>query len=134
MSYTTLARLVVYKSGKRTTTCRSSTLNALAQALDVNPAWLRDGQGTQQLGFWPILTPVKAEGSAEEPLECLGVVIEFLRQLPNELLTRACRAAVAAAIETVVANGGVAPPDAYRSLMRLDAMHRGLPKQRLSAG
>lgn len=134
ISYTTLARLVFYRAEKRTMTCRLATLNAIGLALDASPIWLRDGQGAQQLGFWPILTASKAEAMADEPLECLSTVIEFLRELPDHIVTRACRAAVAAAIEVVIANGEGAPAAAYRSLMHLDAMHRGLKKVALSAG
>ena len=126
--YTTVARLVLYPKSRRTTFPRRSTLNAIALALDVNPGWLSEGQGTQQLGLWPILLPVGAESTVGEPVEQVRVVVRHLTSLPDWLLLKACRAAISAALEVVVSNGAMVSPEVYRCLMRLDALHRSLQK------
>ena len=66
VSYTTLARFVLYDGAKQTQRLRRNTVDRLAIALHVAPSWLADGQGTQQLGFWPILTPTPIEMEIRE--------------------------------------------------------------------
>src|SRR6266568_334710 len=51
--YTSLARYLLYPQQKRTRALRRQTLEAVAIALDVNPEWVRDGQGPKQLALWP---------------------------------------------------------------------------------
>ena|SRR5467141_4090302 len=125
ISYTTLARFVMYSGSKRTACVRHVTINRLAIALRVTPAWLADGQGAQQLGFWPTLTPSTAEMEIQKPVDHIAFVMERLKELPEPILIRACRAALAAAVETLSREGHMAPQEAYRCLMRLDALQSG---------
>lgn len=91
-------------------------------ALGRNPGWLRDGQGTRQLGVWPLLTPAHAECDAADPDAQIAIAIEQLRTLEAPLRVRAYRAAISAAIETVAGSGSALGDEAYRCLMRLDAI------------
>lgn len=122
VSYTTLARFLIYRKRKQTKLLRRSTVDRLAIALRVTPSWLVDGQGAQQLGFWPALTPTAAEMEIQKPAEHLAFVMERLKELPPQVLIRTCRAALSAAVEALSREGLMAPQEAYRCLMRLDAL------------
>jgi hypothetical protein len=122
--YTSLARYLLYPASKRTTALRQQTLSAVAMALDTNPVWLRDGQGAQQLGVWPLLTPSAGDCSAADPEEQIEVALTHLRALKPQLRVRAYRAAIAAAIEVVTAEGENPGDETYRCLIRLDALRR----------
>ena len=122
--YTSLARYLLYPQQKRTRALRRQTLEAVAIALDVNPQWLRDGQGPRQLGLWPILLPAPAEGAVANPDEQVPMVLDLIRALPQQVRLRAYRAAVAAVIEVVTSEGKSPGDEAYRCLMRLDALRR----------
>lgn len=122
VSYTTLARFLKYGEHKQTKALRRSTVNRLAIALRVTPSWLIEGQGAQQLGFWPTLTPTAAEMEIQKPAEHLAFVMERLKELPQQVLIRTCRAALSAAVEALSREGHMAPQEAYRCLIRLDAL------------
>lgn len=122
--YTSLARYLLYPKQKRTLALRRQTLEAVAIALDVNPQWVRDGQGPKQLGLWPLLLPAPAEGAVENPDEQVPMVLDLIRSLPQQVRLRAYRAAVAAVIEVVTGEGKSPGDEAYRCLMRLDALRR----------
>jgi hypothetical protein len=124
VSYSTLARFLIYEGDGRTRLLRRRTLHDLAVGLDVNTAWLLDGQGTQQLGIWPILSSTSAETTTQRPLDQVQIVVDLLGQLPDRVLTRVCRAIVSTILATVVSNDAIMPAEAYRCLMRLDALHR----------
>jgi hypothetical protein len=122
--YTTLARYFLYSGKAATNALRDRTLQGVAMALEHNPGWLRDGQGTRQLGVWPILTPAQAECDVADPDTQITIAIEQLRTLEMSLRVRAYRAAISAAIETVAGSGSSLGDEAYRCLMRLDAMRK----------
>jgi hypothetical protein len=122
--YTSLARYLLYPTATRTGALRRRTFEAVAMALDTNPQWLRDGQGSQQLGVWPILTPAPAECVAANPDEQIVLVLQQIQALRPPLRLRAYRAAIAAAIEVVTSEGESLGAEAYRCLMRLDALRR----------
>jgi hypothetical protein len=126
LSYTTLARYLLYPQDRATQKLRRSTLRSIAFALDVRPDWLDSGVGTQQLAFWPALLPTDTE-DAGDPIEHVTAVVQMLDSLKSETRLRACRAAVAAMLTSVSGAGEVLPPEAYRRLMHLDALHREPP-------
>lgn len=131
VSYTTVARFVIYepmpkgraKTRQVTSYLRQSTIEALAVKLEVSATWLRDGQEPKQLGLWPILVAGTAETKPADAAAELRLVFELLRDLPDHVCIKAARAAVAAILEATVRNGCTIGPEAYRSLMRLDALH-----------
>jgi hypothetical protein len=125
--YTSLARYLSYSQPRRTATMRRQTLSAVAMALDVNPQWLVDGQATQQLGVWPLLTPATADCTAADPDEQMVIAVAQLRALAPHLRVRAYRAAIAAAIDAVTNEGASPGDETYRCLMRLDALRRVAP-------
>jgi hypothetical protein len=122
--YTSLARYLLYPQQRRTRALRRHTLDAVSIALDANPTWVRDGQGQKQLSLWPILLPTSAEGAVTNPDDQVSMVLELVRTLPQSIRFRAYRAAVAAVIEVVTSEGGSPGDEAYRCLMRLDALRR----------
>lgn len=125
VAYTTLARFVAYKEPeRRTQSLRPAVLRAVALALDIRPEWLLDGQGDQQLGFWPILVSEEAESEISSPIDQVLTALRGLEHLTPETVLRACRAAVAAMLDTSSSQGEVMPAEAYRCLMRLDALQR----------
>ncbi len=133
IEYTTLARFVLYgterdssdASVRQTRKMRRGTLAAVANALDIRLEWLLDGQGARQLGLWPILVQNDAEspGGVDEIGE-LEHVIEDLRPRSTSVRIKAARAAISAVLDALVAAGEVGTPQSYRSLMRVDALHR----------
>ena len=122
--YTSLARYLLYGKPKRTLSLRDRTLNAVAMVLDANPQWVRDGQGPRQLAFWPILLPSEAEQVIAEPVEQVTLVLNQVRKLPRAVQIRAFRAAIAALLDAVAQEGQTLDDQAYRCLMRLDALRR----------
>jgi len=130
--YTSLARFLLYPGPKRTRQLRRQTLDAVAIALDTSPQWLRDGQGPKQLGLWPILLPVAAEAAVANPDEQVPMVLEVIRTLPEHVRLRAYRAAVAAVIDVVTNEGSSPGEEAYRCLMRLDALRRAPTRRAVS--
>jgi len=127
--YTSLARYLLYPMEKRTATLRRRTLDAVALALDANPQWLRDGQAPKQLGLWPILLPSSAETAVADPADQVRSVFDQVARLPKAVQIHAYRAAVAAVLDVVVQEGQTLDDQAYRCLMRLDALRR-IPSQR----
>jgi len=131
VSYTTVARFVLYepvpkgraKTRQVSSHLRQSTIEALAVKLEVSATWLRDGQEPKQLGLWPILVGATAETKPADAAEELRLVLGLLRELPAHVCIKAARAAVAGILDTTVRNGYTIGPEAYRSLMRLDALH-----------
>lgn len=131
VSYTTVARFILEKGDKRTNALRASTITSLAIALDAEAGWLRDGQGQRQLSCWPLLLRDFAESEIPDPHEeviSLLQQLQGLREISDAVRLRAYRAAVSAIIEVVTAEGQSIGHDAYRSLMRLDALRRGSRK------
>jgi hypothetical protein len=122
--YTSLARYLLYPEGKRTLALRRKTLDAVAIAVDVNPQWLRDGQSPKQLGLWPLLLPVSAEAAVDNPHAHVLAVFQQLEALPERVRVKAYRAAIAAVIEAVAGENETLGAEAYRCLMRLDALRR----------
>lgn len=132
VTYTTLARFVAYEEpARRTRSLRPSVYRAIALALDVRAEWLVDGQGDQQLGLWPILVSEDPEGEIKSPSEQVLTALEALEKLTPSTAMRGCRAAVAAMLESAALSGEMMPPEAYRCLMRLDAMQRNLAPGRM---
>ena len=127
--YTSLARFLLYPAEKRTMSLRESTLAAAAVALDANPHWVRDGQGQKQLAFWPILLPTLAESVVSDPAEQVRLVLEQVVLLPRMVQVKACRAAVSAMLDVVAEQGQTLDDQAYRCLMRLDAIRRSATRQ-----
>jgi hypothetical protein len=127
--YTSLARFLLYPVDKRTSSLRASTLAAVAVALDANPQWVRDGQGQKQLALWPILLPTAAEAVVSDPAEHVKLVLEQVTTLPRMVQVRACRAAVSAMLDVVAQEGQTLDDQAYRCLMRLDAIRRSSARQ-----
>jgi hypothetical protein len=119
--YTTLARYLLHRQTKE---LRAQSRDAVAMVFGVNPAWLRDGQGSRQLSVWPILTPSRAECEIPDPDAQIDAVIRQLRLLDESIRIRAYRAAISAAIESVAAAGMSLGDEAYRCLMRLDAIRQ----------
>jgi len=127
--YTSLARFLLYPEKKRTLSLRERTLDAAAVALDANPQWVRDGQGQKQLAFWPILLPSSAETVVGDPAEHVRLVLDQVATLPRTVQIRAFRAAVAAVLDVVVEEGQTLDDQAYRCLMRLDALRRSAARR-----
>lgn len=124
VNYTTLARYLRYPTERSVQAPRARTLNQICLALDIRPEWLREGQGTQQLAFWPILLPSDAETEIPEPAELVRRALDNLRNLPPAVQRRACREAVSAMINTVASEGVMMPTEGYMCLMHLDALQR----------
>jgi hypothetical protein len=122
--YTSLARYLLYPKDRRTASLRRETLDAVAIALDANPQWVRDGQGPRQLTLWPILLRASAETGVSDPVEQMTSVATQVKRLPPRVQVLACRAAVAAMLDVVSAEGETLDDQAYRCLMRLDALRR----------
>jgi hypothetical protein len=123
--YTSLARYLLYtREQKRTSQLRTATLSAVAVRLESTLEWIRDGQGSKQLGLWPILVSTTAETRAVSPAELLSAVLAQIAALPEDVQIRASRAAVAAALEVAVSEGRPLNDQAYRCLLHLDAMRR----------
>jgi hypothetical protein len=123
IEYSTLARYLLYDP-PRTYKLRNRTVDSLALVLDVNPAWLHDGQSPKQLSLWPILVAAEPETSPSDPIEQLERVIVDLRQASPDICLLACRAAISAILDVAVTRGTAFSADSYRSLMRLDASCR----------
>jgi transcriptional regulator with XRE-family HTH domain len=124
--YTTLARYLLVEEN-RTESLRPSTLRALANALDANLGWILDGKGHIQGSLWPILHRDSAESEVPDPHAQVLAVMEQLRDipdLPESVRLRAYRAAVSAVIDVVSAERRTIGHNAYRCLMRLDALRR----------
>jgi hypothetical protein len=123
LSYTTLARFLTYEGKGSTRSLRNGTIAALSRVLDVRTDWLRDGQGSRQLGFWPRLDPADADALAVETgdLDDLHRVIGLLAELPpGSIRTRVCRAAVGACIDAAAREGVPLSEEVYGALVRLD--------------
>ena len=126
VSYTTLARFLLYGGRQRTSRLRRGTLDRMALFFDVNPTWLTTGQGTRQLDLWPILVSADAEARVDGPIQELERTVAAIRMLPESVAVQACRAAVAATIDVCSARGVPLPAEVYRGLMRLYALQRPL--------
>lgn len=134
LSYSTLARYLLYEPPNRTESLRRSSVVAVARALDLNPNWLRDGQGSRQLGLWPVAVSDVEPDDDVEPLAELRRSLLCLEDLPKELQLRASRAALSAILETVVENDGELRGELYEALVKVDAAHRGIRSEMGTAG
>lgn len=126
LSYTTLARYLLYDPPERTETLRRSSLTSIAHALDVNPNWLRDGQGSRQLALWPVAVRDVEPDDEVDPLSELRRAIDSLADLSADVRLAASRAGINAILRTVVERGAEPKDDVYEALLRVDASHRGL--------
>ena len=123
----TLSRLFRYEGVKATTSPRPSTVSAVALALGVSPNFLLTGVRTVQKEI-PFDLPARyAEPPSDNPIDSLMNVVKWIRDLPKDMKTRACRNAVDAILATVAEGGAMMPPAAYLSMMHLDAMQRREP-------
>lgn len=132
VAYTTLARFLLYDGERATHSLRRDTIVSVALALDVNPNWLAEGRGSRQLGLWPVLVDGQ-DVEARDPVDELVSALQEVRDLPEELKLRACRAALASMLDVVVSRGGRVTGPLYNHLIRLDAQHR-YTGDRASAG
>jgi hypothetical protein len=123
MDYTTLARFLHLHGGAAQPTHRlqSRSLERLAVGLGVHPSWLREGQGTEQKGFWPHLLDAEEELSELDPTRELRSSLEWMPALPKDVALQICRSAVAAMLDAGAASGHLLPLAFYKLLMRLDA-------------
>jgi hypothetical protein len=123
LRYTTLARFLHLHSGASRPTDRLQTrsLHSLAEALEVHPSWLREGQGTEQRGLWPHLVETEEELAELDPRTEFLATLETMPVLPRMVSLQICRSAVAAMLEAGAATGHLLPLPFYRLLMKLDA-------------
>jgi hypothetical protein len=121
VAYTTLARFLLSSD---TDELRKQSLARVARALDSTPEWIRDGQGTKQLGLWPAPYAGRDEAQEGHPLKQVSEVMECIAGLPANIQVRVARAAVAAVVEVLVGAGEAVDPGAYQCLRRLDSLHR----------
>lgn len=123
LSYTTLARYLLYDP-PTIQLPRPSTFEKISRVLKLNPAWLRDGVGDEQLRIWPLVIHTKLDPQSNDPIAELRRAADALHDIPPHTRLRAARAAVAAAVEQIVQSFGPVPAHLYESLLQLDAMHR----------